>query len=915
MEAIRVVMEVCPADAVVCLGSACREWAGVGARHRLDFRGSRWDGGAQGLGAGWASRGRGKGQEREREAFRRTVGWARGALRELVLPRAMARRLGAEAIVEAVEGNAQLRVLSIAAGTGAGDDAVLRSGIELTWAQLARVLRACPHMQQMDVGLNASAVAAAAAAAAAGDGDGNGPGRDDSAACARRAISILADAAGREGHRAPRHGCGAVRFCSLNLRDVPLSTDLALLLIDGVLANPGLAQLDVRGCGIGVYTGACLMQAWACEGGEGASCTEGGTAPRRAAARTLSNLRITDDRLALHTMRVLADDPTLVDLQMDGEAAASVGDLGALAAALAQNTTVCRVSLGGCHLDDHGAAELAQGLLENDTVEALELERNSIGNAGAVSLARLLAPWGAAFPSPAAGGRGAGPPLRRLGLGHNDIQEAGVLHLARALMQNDTLRDLDLRGNRFGAGGARFIATLLVQTAALASLVISENPIGDEGGIVIARALASNHFLRHVDLSACGIGDRSVLELAQGLRWAGAASALSEFSARGNGISGYGARELARALHACPNLRALDLSENELGGDGAGALIVSALTGSGVEVLALAGNHVGDEGMACLAERLSAGGALPPAPSPLRRLDLGSNGLGSVGVRSLAALLTSGSLACLKSLSVGGNAFGPEGARVLGEALRRTSTHLTELNVDGCALGDQGCVHLVGALKGGGLRCLHVGNNHIGDVGAVALCECLLTGDGAMLLEDLHLCDNLVTHEGALRLADALKRTARVGGRGLRRLNCSRNRLGDIGAAAIADAILLGCGLEELHLASNDVGNVGAQGLARALASESVGLVHLDLGENRISEIGAQVLAGALCGNISLSSLNFSDNCLFDWGAREMSNLLLTNSAITSLSLDGNGIGSREAAAIRVAWTGSPTRRGETLSL
>ena len=888
LEAVSLLSDVCPADTVVTLGLVCREWGDVCGRHRLDFRGSRWDtvgSRRRRTTTTWGRGGNaGRSEDCEQAEFKGLIGWARGELRDLVLPGALAWRLGAEVIVEAVEANVQLRTLSIEGGPST-KGSPMRRGLELTWSQLVRVVRACPGMRRLDVGLDVSLSA-----------DEGAEGQGQAADRAGRAIGMLVSPPALAGP----FDEALVRLRSLNLRGVALDTDLTLRLIDGVLGSDSLVQLDVRGCGLGVYSGACLMQAWA-------SFSVGGRGMNR--DRSMADLWITDDRVALHTMRVLADDPSLVDLQMDGERQASAGGgMGALAASFAQNTVVRSISLTGNELDDHIATELSEGLLSNGSVEVLDLEQNSIGNAGAISLARLLAPG---VSSIVGNGQEGLPPLRRLGLAHNLVQDAGVLHLARSLLQNETLRDLDLRGNGFSAGGARFLATLLVRNSTLAALSVAENEIADEGGIVLSRALASNRCLRHIDMSSCGIGDRTVLELSQALRWAGPASVLTSFSARGNSISGLGTRELSRALMACPNLRALDLSDNNLEGHGVESLVMAALSaGCTLEVLTLAGNEVGDNGM----ERISKWASALGTRASLRHLDLGYNGLGPSGVRCLGEILKSGLLFNLSSLCLGGNAFGPEGAQVLcGAIMGSPCANLAELTVDGCALEDQGCAFLARSLAGSPIQRLHVGNNRIGDVGLIALCESLLEG-GQGRLQVLRLCDNLVTHSGALHLAEALKRNSREGSNScLHTLDCSQNRVGDVGAAAIADAILLNCGLVELLLASNDVGNMGAQGLARALASAEVKLALLDLSENRISEVGAKVLAAALCGNTSLTRLDFSDNCLFDWGAREMSKLLLANTAITTLSLDGNGIGRHEAAAIRVAWTGSPTRRGLSL--
>lgn len=75
-----------------------------------------------------------------------------------------------------------------------------------------------------------------------------------------------------------------------------------------------------------------------------------------------------------------------------------------------------------------------------------------------------------------------------------------------------------------------------------------------------------------------------------------------------------------------------------------------------------------------------------------------------------------------------------------------------------------------------------------------------------------------------------------------------RNKIGDEGAVALAEALVGNQGLKLLDLRYNYIGDVGVRALAKALESNEV-LTELDMRSNQVLEEAGAVLAAALgCG-------------------------------------------------------------------
>ncbi|XP_027621530.1 NACHT, LRR and PYD domains-containing protein 3 isoform X5 [Tupaia chinensis] len=157
----------------------------------------------------------------------------------------------------------------------------------------------------------------------------------------------------------------------------------------------------------------------------------------------------------------------------------------------------------------------------------------------------------------------------------------------------------------------------------------------------------------------------------------------------------------------------------------------------------------------------------------LVELDLSDNALGDFGIRLLCVGLThplcslkklwlvnSGlTAACCSALSLAlsanqnlthlylrGNALGDVGAKRLCEGLSHPNCKLQLLELDSCNLTSRSCWYLCTLLTSTqSLRKLSLGNNDLGDLGVMMLCEVLKHGD--CLLQSLQLCEMYFNYE------------------------------------------------------------------------------------------------------------------------------------------------------------------------
>ncbi|XP_012888549.1 PREDICTED: leucine-rich repeat-containing protein 45, partial [Dipodomys ordii] len=179
---------------------------------------------------------------------------------------------------------------------------------------------------------------------------------------------------------------------------------------------------------------------------------------------------------------------------------------GALGALLPGQTVCTELVLSDCMLSEEGAVLLFQGLCANSVVQVLDLKGNNLRAAGAEALGKLLRQnqsiqsltleWNSLGTGEDAfaifcGGLAANSALRQLDLRNNQISHRGAEELALALRGNTTLQQLDLRWNNIGLLGGRALVSCLPSNRALCRLDLAGNNI--PGDVLRAVEQAMDH--------------------------------------------------------------------------------------------------------------------------------------------------------------------------------------------------------------------------------------------------------------------------------------------------------------------------------------------------------------------------------------------------------------------------------------
>ena len=153
--------------------------------------------------------------------------------------------------------------------------------------------------------------------------------------------------------------------------------------------------------------------------------------------------------------------------------------------------TVNMLRLGHNQIDDQGASFLSDALVDNHTLEKLDLEGNALGVVGAESLAKALE---------------SNSTLLVLSLGYNSIS-------------NKFEPNMDwLKYKSIGDDGARYLADALKINTTLKVIGLERGGVRDEGAIALAEALRVNDSLRTMHMDENVIGERGFEALTDAMR-------------------------------------------------------------------------------------------------------------------------------------------------------------------------------------------------------------------------------------------------------------------------------------------------------------------------------------------------------------------------------------------------------------
>eukprot|EP00741_Cyanophora_paradoxa_P008529 tig00001327_g8254.t1 len=251
-----------------------------------------------------------------------------------------------------------------------------------------------------------------------------------------------------------------------------------------------------------------------------------------------SEMRLTPMAIAVNLERGSAASPPLSVAAAGAGAVAGQPGTASPPASLSAPASRTRITLDLSHfsLGDAMSRAVAHSVQDGAAkVEELRLRENRIGTEGSVAIAEARPPP----PAPT-------PPLG-MPRQHRPVNETGALALARALLQNGTLQELDLSWNKIRGRAAAALLASLGSNEGLTSLNLAWNGLSDVEGQALGPALRDNEALQSLDLSHNRLQGRSCAAL----RHAFAANeSLVELNLAANPIGPEGAKQLILAMEA-----------------------------------------------------------------------------------------------------------------------------------------------------------------------------------------------------------------------------------------------------------------------------------------------------------------------------------------------------------------------------
>jgi len=237
----------------------------------------------------------------------------------------------------------------------------------------------------------------------------------------------------------------------------------------------------------------------------------------------------------------------------------------------------------------------------------------------------------------------------------------------------------------------------------------------------------------------------------------------------------------------------------------------------------------------------------------------------------------------LCKLDMSNNAGGPESARDLKPVLLNSFGCLTQFNLSGNNIGEEGGQFISEALlasNGPPLVRLELARNKMGDVGTAAVVKSLADSERIHSLTYLDLSGNDCGYEAAVELG---RYVANAGCRILH-LDIGWNLLRNDAAGQVFRGLVHNVTVMYLNVSWNGVDVASCSAIGEALKSACV-LRELDLNHTNISGEGALLIAGGLKKNKHLRTIILDSNNIKQTGARALVKASLASQA----HVDENG--------------------------
>ncbi|XP_060625651.2 ribonuclease inhibitor isoform X2 [Anolis sagrei] len=390
------------------------------------------------------------------------------------------------------------------------------------------------------------------------------------------------------------------------------------------------------------------------------------------------------------------------------------------------------IRLDDCSLSTKHFKDISTVLTKNQVLTELKLNNNEVGDSGMEVLCK-----GLLHPS---------CKLQKLWLQNCNLTEACCEHLRSVLSSNASLTELHLGDNTLGESGVKVLCQgLLDPNCKLESLQLDYCELSAANVEALSSALRTKPSLKELSLCNNSFGDAAVKLLCQGVQ------------------------------DSKCNLETLRLENCDFTAESCGDLSTILSTKPSLKELCIGENKIGDRGVALLCQ-----GALNPNCN-VQKLWLWECGITAHGCKDLSNLF--GNKETLKELSLIGNDVKDQGMDFLSQGLKNPKCKLQAIWLRECGLTGTCCKSLSQALSTNGtLKELHIGGNKLDDAGVIQICEGVLSP--TCNLQSLSVGQSQLTAACCDKLAEVI-----AGKPCLQELDVSYSHIGDEGAMKLCEAV------------------------------------------------------------------------------------------------------------------------------
>lgn len=246
---------------------------------------------------------------------------------------------------------------------------------------------------------------------------------------------------------------------------------------------------------------------------------------------------------------------------------------------LNNNIFLTYLSLEDCQIGPEGLEYISEGLLNNKTLEYLNLSHNYLTGRSMKNFFYSIK----------------NSNITDLVLSHNKIANDG----SKAISQFFTLyfravklKHLSLDNNEITHKGANQFFMGIVQNTSLSYLNMKNNPITEQGSSGIFYFIEENVSLGYLNLSSCILKENGIEKLAEGLS---KNRILKTLILKNNHIKDKGVMFIADILASHPTLLNLDMTKNQITSKGASHLFTKLKTNTSLYSLNLRDNQLKDD--------------------------------------------------------------------------------------------------------------------------------------------------------------------------------------------------------------------------------------------------------------------------------------------------------------------------------